>query len=169
MAAALKTYIRQAFNQGQIVWLDEINSIIETIDPQQNENLQRWMKAFLSGLDPDTQKPAEKPGFMLMVTANSIGKKGRSLLGPSIRGHLRKYDIPDPNEADFLTLCQKKLPDLSANAQEELARDLHYLCQEEPDLTLREIAPQLNQYGEIYRQPYEQDNAPYPLNNCLSG
>ena len=29
--AVLKTYIRQAFNQGQIVWLDEINSIIETI------------------------------------------------------------------------------------------------------------------------------------------
>lgn len=142
-------FIRKAFNQGQIVWLDEVNSILD-------EGFEHWMNAFLSGFDPDTHLRAQIPGFMLLVTANSIGMEGRSLIGPAFRGRLTQLTMPEPNAKDFEMIIEKKLPDqLTEKQRQTMANELEQLIQKNKNLTLREITPKLELISLIYRDSPE--------------
>lgn len=96
-----KRQIQQAFHRGQIVWLDEVNSCMDG-------NFEQWINAFLSGIDPSTHKPAKKPGFMMLVTANSISMEGRSLIGPALRGRLQCEEMTIPNANDLSVILKKK-------------------------------------------------------------
>lgn len=140
-----KTDIRKAFNQGQIVWLDEVNSILD-------QGFEQWINAFLSGYDPDTHEPAQKPGFMLIVTANSIGMEGRDLISPALRGRLTKLYMPEPNRKDLLEIISVKVPELDPLAQLQMAEDLYSLMREDTKLTLRELSPNIIKYAELYER-----------------
>ena len=147
-----KTYIRQAFNQGQIVWLDEVNSILD-------EGFEHWMNAFLSGFDPDTHHKAEIPGFMLLVTANGIGMDGRSLIGPAFRGRLTQLTMPEPTVKDLDMIIETKLTDeLEETQRHTMAQELVQLMKKNTLLTLREITPKLKQISGIYKDIPQVEN-----------
>jgi MoxR-like ATPase len=140
-----KEYIRKAFNQGQIIWLDEVNTIID-------EGFEQWINAFLSGLDPDTHEQATRPGFMLLVTANGVGMEGRSLLGPAFRGRLTQLTMPDLNQTDLKEIIEKKVPNLlDEETIQQMASEMFQLMQKDKQLTLREITPKLEDIAQIYR------------------
>ncbi|WP_133141123.1 hypothetical protein [Legionella quateirensis] len=139
-----KTYIRKAFNQGQIVWLDEVNSVLD-------DGFEHWMNAFLSGFDPDTHHKAQIPGFMLLVTANGIGMEGRSLIGPAFRGRLTQLTMPEPTGKDLDMIIENKLADqLEETQRHTMAQELVQLMEKNKNLTLREITPKLKLISQIY-------------------
>ncbi|WP_238400587.1 hypothetical protein [Legionella bononiensis] len=147
-----KTYIRQAFNQGQIVWLDEVNSILD-------EGFEHWMNAFLSGFDPDTHHKAQIPGFMLLVTANGIGLEGRSLIGPAFRGRLTQLTMPEPTVKDLDMIIETNLTDeLEEKQRHTMAQELFQLMKKNTHLTLREITPKLKLISGIYRDSPQVEN-----------
>jgi hypothetical protein len=139
-----KNCIRKAFNQGQIVWLDEVNSVLD-------EGFEHWMNAFLSGFDPDTHHKAQVPGFMLLVTANGIGMEGRSLIGPAFRGRLTQLTMPEPTVNDLDMIIEKKLTNhLEETQRHTMAEEINQLINKNKNLTLREITPKLELISRIY-------------------
>ncbi len=73
-----KQIIVKAFENGDIVWIDEINSCID-------DGLEKILNAALTGDHPEGKKDAPKPGFMLISSFNSAGLEGRSIISPALR------------------------------------------------------------------------------------
>jgi serine/threonine protein phosphatase PrpC len=71
--------ITKAYEEGNIVWIDEINSCLD-------DGLEKALNLALTGDHPagDTGK-AVKPGFMLISSINSINLEGRSEISPALR------------------------------------------------------------------------------------
>ncbi len=116
------------------------------------------MNAFLSGFDPDTHKPAQKPGFMLLVTANSMGMEGRSLIGPAFRGRLTELSMVEPTRQDLYEIIDAHLPELEGSGKVSMSEDLFQLMQGEKHLSLRQITPNLKEYAEIYAAGLENES-----------
>lgn len=143
-----KDYIRLAFNQGQIVWLDEVNSTLDG-------GFEKWINGFLSGYDPDTGKPAQRPGFMLIVTANSMGMEGRVLMGPAFKGRLTEITMVEPDREDLKEIISHYCPKLNDKEKSFMARDIYQLMQEDKNLTLRDLVPKLAKYARFYHESEE--------------
>ncbi len=143
----LKASIRHAFNQGQAVWLDEVNCLLD-------DGFEQWINAFMSGVDPDNHAPAIKPGFMLLVTANGVGMEGRSLIGPALRGRMTTLQMPLPTLEDMRDIVRSHNASqnlgLTPSMQARLATDLHAVMRDEPGLSLRAIIPKLKQCADYY-------------------
>jgi MoxR-like ATPase len=137
------SHVQQAFHNGQMVWLDEVDAILD-------EQFSQWMNGFLSGTDPKTGEKAKRPGFMLWATANGIGFKGRKLIDPAFLARLDKFVMPDPTEEDLLVIVNEKLPDSPYDTRKTIARDTYWVMQQKPDLTLRGITPKLDTVSTIY-------------------
>ncbi len=77
-----KEIILKAFSEGNIVWIDELNSCID-------DGLEKVLNAVLTGMHPDSGKKSENPGFMLLASVNQIGS-GRSSISPALRHRMHK-------------------------------------------------------------------------------
>ncbi len=71
--------ITKAYEEGNIVWIDEINSCLD-------DGLEKALNLALTGDHPKGEKDkAVKPGFMLISSINSINLEGRSEISPALR------------------------------------------------------------------------------------
>jgi hypothetical protein len=70
--------IVKAFEEGNIVWIDEINSCLD-------DGLEKLLNSVLTGIHPDTGERSAKAGFMLLASCNSAGLEGRSIISPALR------------------------------------------------------------------------------------
>ena len=87
-----KELIQQAFHEGQTIWIDELNTCID-------DGLEEVLNAVLTGTDLSGQ-PAQKNGFMLLATGNSIALSGRSKLSPAMLHRLDTVDLKGPSKDD---------------------------------------------------------------------
>ncbi len=69
--------IEKAFENGDVIWIDEINSCID-------DGLEKILNAALTGDHPNGTKAKPKPGFMLISSVNSAGLEGRSIISPAL-------------------------------------------------------------------------------------
>jgi MoxR-like ATPase len=92
-----KQIIIKAFEEGNIVWIDEINSCID-------DGLEKILNAALTGDHPEGKSTENvKPGFMLISSVNSAGLEGRSIISPALRHRttqprvkgLKEYKVED--------------------------------------------------------------------------
>lgn len=91
--------IVKAFNEGNVVWIDELNSCVD-------DGLEKVLNAVLTGSHPTTGEKAENPGFTLLASVNQISLEGRSQISPALlhRLHcqktksLREYSSEDLNK-----------------------------------------------------------------------
>ncbi len=69
--------IVEAFENGDVIWIDEINSCID-------DGLEKILNAALTGDHPNGTGADPKPGFMLISSVNSAGLEGRSIISPAL-------------------------------------------------------------------------------------
>ncbi len=102
--------ITKAFEQGQVVWIDEINSCID-------DGLEKILNGALTGDHPDGKKITPTPGFMLISSVNSAGIEGRSLLSPALKHRT----------------IQPRVPSLEEYSLEDLTKIVHHWMREQSD------------------------------------
>ena len=134
-----------AFVHGIPAWIDEGNSCM-------NEGLEKPINSLLSGIHPLTGECSGQPGFMLFITANSIGLAGRSKLSPALLGRSIVTAMPEPSLEDINIILTKTLgPQLcTITNTDKMAQHIHEEFKENPNLSLREITPRLASVAEKY-------------------
>ncbi|MBP7709806.1 MAG: AAA family ATPase [Rickettsiales bacterium] len=124
--------IVKAFEQGNIVWIDEINSCID-------DGLEKILNAALTGEHPDGNEDkdkiarAHKPGFTLVSSVNSAGLEGRSLISPALLHrttqprvkNLREYSVEDLTKIVTHWLGEELDPSIAQNIAKDFKECLH--------------------------------------------
>jgi hypothetical protein len=77
--------LKEAFNKGEIVLINEFNTTLWPID---------LLNHFLMGRDEEG-RPAKTPGFFLILTQNPAAFEGREALDPAIRRRLVRMGTED--------------------------------------------------------------------------
>lgn len=87
-----------AFHEGKMVIIDEINS---------SPMMERLLNALLEGHDLQN-KPAQKPGFLLLGTQNPIHFSGRVATTLPLKHRLETVTIPDYKHHEMVDILVKK-------------------------------------------------------------
>jgi len=112
----------QAFHQGQIVIIDEINA---------SPMMERLLNALLEGHDLEN-KPAEKPGFMIIGTQNPPSYCGRVQTTLPLKHRLQTVELNEYNQEEMKAILQHQ--GLAPQKAEQLIIDYeknkqkHNLC-----------------------------------------
>jgi len=142
--------IIQAIEEGNALWIDEINSCID-------DGLEKILNTALSGFHPETLQPLKQGGFMLFATANSMGMEGRSAIGPALRGRMVQSPMPLPTADDFEAILNYLLAKQLSKEQFAnldiglMATDLDILFKKNPHYNLRTISDLLEEIIPAYR------------------
>ena len=142
---AKKAQIIRAFEAGQILWIDEINSCLD-------DGLEKVLNAVLTGYHPDTKQQARNAGFRLIATANSAGLEGRSVIGRALRHRSVQIRLPKPDAESLhemllgvLTHKQKAQVDV-----QQMAEYLFGLMKKSDAVNLRSIVKKLPRLVEVF-------------------
>ena len=160
-----KEIITKAFEEGNIVWIDEINSCID-------DGLEKVLNAALTGDHPGGTVINPKPGFMLISSVNSIALEGRSLISPALRHRvvapkvksLKEYSSDDLAKiVKHWILQDDKIEEgIVDSACQRIANDFQFCLKSKggEDLNLRmlqnnlaEILPDYCALGELFKDP----------------
>ena len=103
-----KEIIIKAFEEGNIVWIDEINSCVD-------DGLEKILNAVLTGDHPDGKDVKNvNPGFMLISSVNSAGLEGRSLISPALRHRTtapKVKSLKEYSQEDLAQIIKHWLPE----------------------------------------------------------
>ena len=103
-----KALLLQAFNEGGIVIIDEINS---------SPMMEQFLNALLMGKNPNTGEPAKRVGFMVIGTQNPPTMAGRRIASTALQRRMTTLTVPEYNQAEMkLILLQKTLDADEADA-----------------------------------------------------
>ncbi len=97
--AEKRRLIVQAFEEGNIVWIDEINSCLD-------DGLEKLLNSVLTGIHPDTGARSAKAGFMLLASCNSAGLEGRSIISPALRHRMSTPKLTELVDYEIEDLTQ---------------------------------------------------------------
>ncbi len=86
-----RAIIIKAFEQGQALWIDEINSCID-------DGLEKVLNSVLTDQHPDIANFKAVPGFVLIASANHIDMAGRSAISPAIMHRILHPQMRDLSE-----------------------------------------------------------------------
>ena len=144
-----KKIITKAFEEGNVVWIDELNSCID-------DGLEKILNAVLTGEHPEGK--SGKPGFMLISSINSATElEGRSMISPALRHRTLWHDVRslknyEENDFNRIITCWTKDDANFISAAPEVARDfmacLH--SRADTDFNLRMLKMTLPNLAEIY-------------------
>ena len=140
-----KSQLIEAIENGWLVWMDEGNTCMD-------DGLEKFLNSALSGIHPLTGKRIERPGFMLILTANSIAMEGRSAISPALRARSVNNSLPDITCQDLRIIVKKTLSDqlLAKTDWTRMAADLDREFKRDKTLTLREITGKLEHLAASY-------------------
>ena len=145
----IKQIIAKAYEEGNIIWIDEINSIID------DNGLEKYLNAALTGKHPDSKDDISvTPGFMLISSINPPLFSGRSQISPALKSRLSTLNAKPLNQytiEDLQKICEAKLAKatgtalLPENQSEEVAKSIaeifkQDLSKEGSSLTLRDLS-----------------------------
>ena len=120
-----KEIIAKAFEEGNIVWIDEINSCTD-------DGLEKVLNAALTGDHPGGTGINPKPGFMLISSVNSIALEGRSLISPALRHRVVAPRVP--------SLKEYSTDDLAKIVKHLMTKDPTNAEENSPDSVCKNIA-----------------------------
>ena len=115
-----KKIITKAFEEGNVVWIDELNSCLEG-------GLEKLLNAVLTGEHPDGKEGGS--GFMLVASVNSaVDLEGRSMISPALFHRMTWHDVKsltDYAEADLAKIvkCWSSGDEVSNSAAQDIAHD----------------------------------------------
>ena len=113
----MKQIIIKAYEQGNIVWIDEINSCID------NSDLEKTLNAVLTGKHPEGKKEiSQKPGFMLISSINPPILAGRSQLSPALKHRstlINTTPLTQYHEEDLAKICEHMLKNSTITLQQQ--------------------------------------------------
>ena len=160
MLAEKKARIIHAFDNGQTIVIDEINSCAD-------DGLEAVLNSVLTGMHPVTGKSATKPGFMVFFTANSIALSGRAALSPALmhRCETVRFAPLTVSDIHWLLLAQKRVNAEVVSVQ-TLAEDVVQLMQADPSLSLRFLLPRMDKFASIYKEPPQREASLKPNKSC---
>jgi hypothetical protein len=95
-----RSIIIKAFEEGKIVWIDEINSCID-------DGLEKILNSILTDEHPDKANFKPLPGFGLIASANFIDIEGRANLSPAIRHRMmqpKMKELKEYSEQDLIKI-----------------------------------------------------------------
>jgi len=92
-----KEYLLKGFREGLFMWIDELDSLLDAVDNEQDDFLEKWINAILTGKDPETglPQPAEARQCLLIVTANKADREGRSIMSPALMDRFQHYHVKE--------------------------------------------------------------------------
>lgn len=96
----LNVILKQAFHEGSIVIIDEINTI----------HLERQLNCYFSGLDEEGNKP-RKPGFMIIGSQNPVYYDNRYAFSEALANRFQLIPIKDYQDSEIKTLAQTLIVD----------------------------------------------------------
>jgi len=147
----IKQAIIKAYEEGNIVWIDEINSCID------NGDLEKILNAALTGKHPEGASKETKPGFMLISSINPPILAGRSQLSPAIKHRATIIHAPPLNKyktEDLTKICQNivKHSSYSKISEEEMQLIVRKFeeklsSKEGVNLNLRDLKDIIDQYN----------------------
>ena len=147
----IKKTIIKAYEEGNIVWIDEINSCID------NGDLEKILNAALTGKHPEGASKETKPGFMLISSINPPILSGRSQLSPAIKHRATIIHAPPLNKyqtEDLTKICQNIVKHLSYSriSEEEMQLIVRKFeeklsSKEGVNLNLRDLTDIIEQYN----------------------
>ena len=141
----LETTLIQAFERGQTVWIDEINSV-------SSSGIERVLNSLLCGQHPKTGKPANKPGFCVLATANSAALEGRDVLSPALQARFEAIKHPNLTARDTTVILDALIEDV--NLKQTIAQLIHYFSDE---ISLRDIVSKWPQLVEKFGSSSKSD------------
>lgn len=94
--------LSDAFEQGCIVILDEMNLDSASLEPVLNQ--------FLTGKSLQGEKPAQA-GFFLINCQNRVTMPGRKPVPPPLLNRLYRFDFPEDSDAELQALAAQALPE----------------------------------------------------------
>ncbi len=124
-----KEIILKAFREGNIVWIDELNSCID-------DGLEKILNAVLTGHHPENNTKSENPGFMVIASINQISLEGRSPISPALLHRMQHHKTKPLSEykvEDLKTIIGHHIEEIggekrdsgSAQIIDEFARDFY--------------------------------------------
>lgn len=87
------TVLIHAFEEGNAVWIDEIDAI--------TDELEKAFNAVVEGRHPITRAYARCPGFMLFATGNGGALEGRDIISPALMNRAIHVDYESLSEDDI--------------------------------------------------------------------
>ena len=94
---AKQALLLKAFNEGNIVIVDEINS---------SPMMERLVNSLLTGVAPDGTRP-KKAGFLLIGTQNPVYMAGRRQASSALKRRMLQYPLPPYTEAEIKIILVK--------------------------------------------------------------
>ncbi|KTD03044.1 AAA domain (dynein-related subfamily) [Legionella geestiana] len=92
---AKKRRLLKAFEEGAVVYIDEINAC---------ERLEDFLNDLLMGKNPLTKKPPKHPGFMLIGTQNPLSDGARQQASNALMRRLITVEMPEYPPDEMITL-----------------------------------------------------------------
>lgn len=117
-----KYYLTQAVERSYIVWIDELDAIM-------NSGLEKTLNLLMTGRHPETHELLECPG-KIVATGNGPGYAGRAALSPACLARFKQVPMPIPATGDLIRLLQER-----------------YMLEEEKALEIAQTASQEFQKG----------------------
>ena len=149
----MKQRIVEAFNNGQAIWIDELNSCDcgDLESAEEAEGIEAILNSVLTGVHPDTGQPAKIPGFMAFFTGNSIGLKGRKALSPALHHRCIQLSCSPLGSEDIHAILQHHAPEkIAGTNSKQLCRDLAHLIAEDPSINLRTLLMKIDDFVPLY-------------------
>jgi DNA replication protein DnaC len=87
--------IVEAFEEGNILWIDEINSCID------KDGLEKTLNAALTGKHPSGKADSFRAGFLMISSINPPRLSGRSQLSPAIKHRSNIYQAKSLNDYEL--------------------------------------------------------------------
>jgi hypothetical protein len=94
----VKETLLKAFHEGAIVIIDEINTM----------PIEEFLNSLLMGIDSETGKRAENPGFMVLATQNPINFPGRKMLSIALQNRLVLMPLNDYTQQELTEIALAK-------------------------------------------------------------
>ncbi len=139
--AQKRAAIIKAFEEGAIIWIDELNSCID-------DGLEKILNAALTGAHPDTGKKSANSGFTLISSVNQISMEGRSSISPALRHRTKcqkTKSLKEYSVEDFRSIIAYWIADVEIDSKDSvvaaIANDffLHILSAEGKHSNLRDL------------------------------
>ncbi len=135
----------EAFEAGQAVWIDEINTI--------KADVLQALHLMMSGFHPYSGKPAKQAGFMAFFSANSIALCGRRPLPVEFSKCCIQLGCPPLGAEDIKLIVTQQYPETvrSMNVL-QFAQDCCEVMKQQPDMNTRTMLKHFAKFSGIYQQ-----------------
>jgi hypothetical protein len=157
-----KAIIIKAFEDGDIIWIDELNSCVD-------EGLEKILNAALTGEHPEGKKDkVVVSGFRMVASINSAALEGRSLISTALQHRcimVRAKDLNEYSQDDLEEIVRHNLKDVPIVVDSTHCRLLAHTFKEmlmskgSEEINLRLLKERVNDFYSAQNEKVKKDAA----------